>query len=59
MTYYTIAAVTQVASLLFFFGMFIAVIAYAFWPGNRDRFEDAQRKALDLNTDARQGGGKP
>lgn len=49
MTYDTIATISQVTSLLMFVGMFIAVLAYAFWPSNGQRFEQAQRSALDLD----------
>ena len=38
MTYDTVATFSQVTSLLFFFALFIAVVAYAFWPGNRGKF---------------------
>lgn len=48
MTYDTVATWSQVASLLMFIGMSAAVVAYAFWPSNRDRFETDQRRALDL-----------
>lgn len=50
MTYDTVATWSQVASLLMFIGMSAVVIAYAFWPKNRDRFENNQRRALDLTT---------
>ena len=49
MTYDTVAAFSQVASLLMFVAMFIAVVAYALWPKNGPRFEAAQRRALDLD----------
>jgi cbb3-type cytochrome oxidase subunit 3 len=49
MTYDTVAAFSQVASLLMFVAMFIAVLAYALWPRNGPRFEAAQRRALDLD----------
>ena len=49
MRYETIAAVSQVASLLLFIAMFVGVLAYAFWPRNRARFDDDQRRALDLD----------
>ncbi len=49
MTYDTVAQFSQVASLLLFIALFLGVIAYAFWPGNRRRFEDAQKQALDLD----------
>jgi cytochrome c oxidase cbb3-type subunit 4 len=48
MTYDTAATWSQVTSLLLFLAMFLAVLAYAFWPRNRARFEAAQRRALDL-----------
>jgi cytochrome c oxidase cbb3-type subunit IV len=48
MTYDTIATLSQVVSLLMFIAMFLAVLAYALWPSNRPRFEEAQRRALDL-----------
>jgi len=58
MTYDTVATFSQVASLLFFIAMFIAVLAYALWPGNRRRFDAAQRKALDLDKDTTPSGGR-
>jgi cytochrome c oxidase cbb3-type subunit IV len=48
MTYDTIATLSQVTSLLMFIAMFLAVVAYALWPKNQPRFEEAQRRALDL-----------
>jgi cytochrome c oxidase cbb3-type subunit 4 len=50
MTYDTIATVSQVASLLFFVAMFAAVLAYAFWPSNRDHFDRVQQQSLDLKS---------
>lgn len=55
MTYETIATISQVASLLMFIGMFAGVLAYALWPRNGPRFEEVQRRALDLGR--RDGGG--
>lgn len=49
MSYDTVATVCQVASLLMFVGMFIAVLAYALRPSNAARFERAQRTALELD----------
>ena len=48
MTYDTVATISQVTSLLMFVAMFAAVVAYALWPRNGPRFEEAQRRALDL-----------
>jgi cytochrome c oxidase cbb3-type subunit IV len=59
MTYETIATISQVSSLLLFIALFVGVVIYAVWPKNKPRFEDAQRRALDLDqTDTRQRGPK-
>ncbi|MGE0627395.1 MAG: cbb3-type cytochrome c oxidase subunit 3 [Hyphomicrobiaceae bacterium] len=58
MNYHFVATISQTASLLLFLAMFIAVLAYAFWPGSRKRFDDAQKRALDINGNGRDGGGK-
>ncbi|MCL4768437.1 MAG: cbb3-type cytochrome c oxidase subunit 3 [Hyphomicrobiaceae bacterium] len=58
MSYETVAAFSQVSSLLFFLALFIGVLAYAFWPGNRRRFDRAQVKALDLENDSNSRGGR-
>ena len=50
MTYDFVATFSQVTSLLMFVAMFFAVLAYAMWPGNKKRFEDAQKRALDLES---------
>ncbi|MGE0698222.1 MAG: cbb3-type cytochrome c oxidase subunit 3 [Hyphomicrobiaceae bacterium] len=49
MTYQTVASISQVTSLLMFIAMFIGVVAYALWPSNGPRFEEAQKSALDLD----------
>jgi cytochrome c oxidase cbb3-type subunit 4 len=49
MTYDTVATLSQVTSLLLFIAMFLVVVAYAMWPRNGPRFEEAQRRALDLD----------
>ena len=46
MTYQTMAAFAQTGGLLYFVGMFAAVIAYAVWPRNRARFDAAAQMPL-------------
>lgn len=58
MTYDTVATFSQVSTLFLFFALFIGVVAYAFWPGNRGRFDSAQKQALDLDNDSRSRGGR-
>jgi len=47
MTYEQVASISQVAALLFFIGLFVAVLIYAFWPGNKKRFEEAAKLPLE------------
>lgn len=49
MSYESIATFSQVTSLLMFVGMFICIVAYAFWPSNGRKFDNVQRQALDLD----------
>jgi cytochrome c oxidase cbb3-type subunit 4 len=50
MSYDTVATFSQVTSLLIFTALILGVLVYVFWPGNREKFDEAQRKALDLDS---------
>ncbi|MGD9785373.1 MAG: cbb3-type cytochrome c oxidase subunit 3 [Hyphomicrobiaceae bacterium] len=56
MSYDTVATFSQVTSLLFFIALFVGVVVYVFWPGNRKKFDDAQRRALELDKKDRANG---
>ena len=43
MTYEQVTTISQVLALLFFVALFAGVLVYAFWPGNKKRFEQAAR----------------
>jgi cytochrome c oxidase cbb3-type subunit 4 len=45
--YAYLAGVAQSVGLLYFVAMFLGVVAYALWPGNRPRFERAARTPLN------------
>lgn len=47
MTYEQVASISQVVALLFFIALFAAVLVYAFWPGNKKRFEEAAKLPLE------------
>lgn len=47
MDYETMVTVTQSLALIFFFTLFVVVVAYVFWPGNKDKFERAARQPLE------------
>jgi cbb3-type cytochrome oxidase subunit 3 len=58
MTYDTIATVSQLVSMMIFISLAVAAVAYAMWPGNKQRFEEAQRDALDLGNEGQAKGGR-
>jgi cytochrome c oxidase cbb3-type subunit 4 len=47
MTYEQVASISQVVALLFFIALFAAVLIYAFWPGNKKRFDEAAKLPLE------------
>lgn len=51
MTYEQVASISQVAALLFFIALFAAVVIYAFWPGNKKRFDEAAKLPLEDNSE--------
>lgn len=62
MDYESVAAFTQSLSLLLFVGLFIGVLVYALWPGNKALFDHASRLPLQNDEDDqkeyRSGGGQ-
>ena len=51
MSYETIVQASQIASLILFIGLFAAAVLYAFWPGNRQAFDEAARLPLAKDDD--------
>lgn len=39
--------VAGIAGIILFMALFCVVIAYAFWPGNRSKFDAAARQPLE------------
>ena len=52
MSYEQIASISQVVALVFFVALFAGVLVYAFWPGNKKRFERAARLPLEKDTNS-------
>ena len=52
MTYEQVASISQVAALLFFIALFVGVLVYAFWPGNKKKFEEAAQLPLEQDPDS-------
>ncbi len=47
MTYQTVSGFAQTWGLVFLVVMFLIALAYALWPGNRDRFSRAAQLPLE------------
>jgi cytochrome c oxidase cbb3-type subunit IV len=52
MAYEQVASITQIAALLLFVALFIGVLIYVFWPGNKKRFDEAARLPLEKDPDS-------
>jgi cytochrome c oxidase cbb3-type subunit 4 len=52
MSYDQVASVSQVVALIFFVVLFAGVLLYAFWPGNKKRFEEAAKLPLEKDPDS-------
>jgi cytochrome c oxidase cbb3-type subunit 4 len=51
MDYDSVATITQVAALIFFIVLFLVVVAYACWPGNKKQFEKDAKIPLQRDPD--------
>lgn len=51
MSYDTVVQISQTTTLIFFILLFLAVVAYAFWPSNKAKFERAARVPLEKDQD--------
>ena len=47
MSYQDVSSFAQSWGLVFLVIMFVAAIAYALWPSNKDKFNDAANSMLD------------
>ena len=46
MAYETIAPIAQMTAMVIFFVLFAGAVAYALWPGNKERFQRAAESPL-------------
>ena len=46
MSYDEVAALSGTLGLIFFILLFVGVLVYALWPGNKRKFDDAARIPL-------------
>jgi|TARA_R110002096_G_scaffold266710_1_gene460314 cytochrome c oxidase cbb3-type subunit IV len=47
MTYQEVSSFSQSWGLVFLVTMFVVAVAYALWPSNKDKFNDAANSPLD------------
>ncbi|HWV51053.1 cbb3-type cytochrome c oxidase subunit 3 [Pseudorhodoplanes sp.] len=45
-TYKTLAEFAQTWGLVYFVTVFLLVVVYAFWPSNKEKFDEAARMPL-------------
>jgi cytochrome c oxidase cbb3-type subunit 4 len=55
MTYESITSVSALVGLFIFIGLFIAVLVFVFWPGNKKGFDEASRIPLEKDDDNTSG----
>jgi cytochrome c oxidase cbb3-type subunit 4 len=55
MTYESITSVPALVGLFIFIGLFIAVLVFVFWPGNKKGFDEASRIPLEKDDDNTSG----
>ena len=46
MDYQTVAKFSETWGLLFLFILFVAVVVYAMWPSNKEKFDEAAKMPL-------------
>jgi len=51
MTYESASTFSQIAALILFIALFLAVIVYVFWPGNKRKFDEAAKLPLEDEDD--------
>lgn len=58
MTYHAATVLSQTVALILFVALFVAVIVYVFWPGNKKKFEEAAKLPLENDSDDEPDGGR-
>jgi cytochrome c oxidase cbb3-type subunit 4 len=51
MTHQTATVLSQTIALILFVGLFVGILAYVFWPGNKAKFDEAAELPLDDDND--------
>jgi cytochrome c oxidase cbb3-type subunit IV len=59
MTHENAIVISQLVALVLFVVLFVGVIAYVFWPGNRKKFDEASKLPLDDEENDKSDGDRP
>jgi cytochrome c oxidase cbb3-type subunit IV len=46
MTHHAVTVVSQIIALILFIALFVGVVIYVFWPGNKKKFDEASELPL-------------
>ena len=58
MTYEAVSVLSQTVVLVLFVVLFVAIVAYVFWPGNKKKFDEAAQLPLEDDNDEPEGDGR-
>ena len=58
MTHQAATVLSQTIALILFVGLFVGILAYVFWPGNKKKFDEAAELPLDADNDKPEGDGR-
>ena len=47
MTYTAATVLSQTVVLILFFALFVGIVVYVFWPGNKKKFDEAAQLPLE------------
>ncbi|HWK37381.1 MAG TPA: cbb3-type cytochrome c oxidase subunit 3 [Hyphomicrobium sp.] len=55
MDYQSATVLSQTVALILFIALFLGIIAYVFWPGNKKKFDEAAQLPLEDKDDEPEG----
>jgi cytochrome c oxidase cbb3-type subunit IV len=56
MTHHAVTVLSQTVALILFIALFIGVLLYVFWPGNKKKFDEAANLPLEDEKSDKPGG---
>ncbi len=58
MTFESATVLSQTVALVLFIAMFVGIVVYVFWPGNKKKFDEASQLPPDDDNDKPEGNGR-